>query len=73
MKRPFKCPICNGTGKVSRPLDIAGDLPWSGVESGPWPCTCQGGIVWGPPEIVVEIQDKDGDPAAFWNKEDEET
>lgn len=46
---PFKCPICDGTGLVSRPPCIPGDIEsWSTASSGPYPCkACSGtGIVW---------------------------
>lgn len=43
-----KCPVCNGTGLVSVPPNIPGDLPrFVYGETGPWTCrTCQGsGII----------------------------
>ena len=46
---PHKCPVCDGTGKVSRPTHVAGDQPsWSDSSAGPHPCSaCNGiGIVW---------------------------
>lgn len=49
MELPYRCPICNGTGLVSVPPGIAGDLPsFSSTESGPWPCrVCNGaGLLW---------------------------
>lgn len=48
--KPYKCPVCEGTGIVSRPPHVAGDVKyWADSSSGPYPCrTCQGtGIVWG--------------------------
>lgn len=48
-KTPFKCPACDGTGKVSRPPHIAGDQEtWSDSSCGPYQCNaCNGsGIVW---------------------------
>lgn len=47
--RPFKCPVCDGTGLVSRPPDVAGDQQsWGGTSAGPWSCRACGGagIVW---------------------------
>lgn len=39
-----KCPVCDGTGVVSRPPGIAADQPsFATTSAGPWPCpTCQG-------------------------------
>ena len=50
---PFKCPVCDGTGKVSRPPGVAGDIDsWSSSETGPYDCrACWGNaIIWGPPQ-----------------------
>jgi hypothetical protein len=39
------CPICRGTGLVSRPPHIAGDQPYFVSDSsGPWPCNGCNGI-----------------------------
>ena len=49
-KRPFCCPVCSGTGLVSRPPDVAGDQKeWSSSSTAAYPCkACEGkGIVWG--------------------------
>ncbi len=49
MSIPYKCPVCDGTGRVSRPPEIAGDIEeWSASGSGPYECrACSGtGIVW---------------------------
>lgn len=46
---PYKCPACNGTGLVSRPPWIAGDLDnFTTSSCGPWPCKpCGGsGVLW---------------------------
>ncbi len=46
---PYRCPVCLGTGLVSRPPGIAGDLPtWESTDTGPYSCrACRGtGIVW---------------------------
>lgn len=41
---PHKCPVCDGTGKVSRPPYVAGDLPmWSDTLVGPYQCSPCGG------------------------------
>ena len=48
-QQPFKCPCCDGTGKVSRPPHIAGDIEvWSDNQCGPYPCQpCNGsGVLW---------------------------
>lgn len=52
MSQPYKCPVCDGTGKVSRPPHIAGDQEtWTASRTGPYPCNaCAGaGVLWGPP------------------------
>lgn len=44
-----KCPVCEGTGLVSRPPWVAGDVfVWSDTQTGPYPCrVCSGsGIIW---------------------------
>lgn len=46
---PYKCPVCDGTGIVSRPPHVAGDIPiWSSGGTGVYECkSCEGeGIVW---------------------------
>lgn len=46
-----KCPVCNGTGLVSRPPWVAGDKPvWSSTSAGPWPCKacCGAGVLYVP-------------------------
>jgi hypothetical protein len=52
--KPHKCPVCDGTGLVSRPPYIAGDInEWvSGTSAMTWTCcACSGtGIVWEPDE-----------------------
>jgi len=43
-----KCPVCNGTGLVSRPPGVAGDVEtFPTTSAGPWPCrACNGtGII----------------------------
>ena len=50
---PHKCPVCDGTGLVSRPPYIAGDVPvWVDNCTAPYPCrACLGtGLVWDKPE-----------------------
>mgnify|MGYP001595488580 CR=1 FL=1 len=47
--KPYKCPICNGTGLVSRPPYIAGDVSlWSASNQITWGCpACKGAkIIW---------------------------
>jgi hypothetical protein len=40
-----KCPVCDGTGLVSRPPWIAGDLQeFSTSSAGPWPCKRCAGV-----------------------------
>lgn len=51
---PHKCPVCDGTGIVTRPPGVPGDLPdWSDNKTSNYKCNaCRGtGIVW-------EIEDK---------------
>ena len=46
---PYKCPVCDGTGLVSRPPNVAGDQEtWTSDSTGPFECkACKGsGIVW---------------------------
>lgn len=46
---PYRCPVCNGQGIVSRPPYIAGDIyTWTSSQAS-WVCkACEGkGIVWG--------------------------
>lgn len=42
--RPSKCPVCDGTGLVSRPPGVAGDQrSWPSVSTGPYKCqACNG-------------------------------
>ena len=51
-KKPHKCPVCNGAGKVSRPPNVVGDAPtWSTSSCViSYECNaCKGtGIVWEP-------------------------
>ena len=50
---PHRCPVCNGTGLVSRPPYVAGDQEtWVASEAGPYPCRACGGtgLVWEPTE-----------------------
>jgi hypothetical protein len=45
------CPVCHGTGLVSIPPGVAGDLPtFTSTSIGPWPCrVCAGqGVLWEP-------------------------
>ena len=47
--QPYKCPVCNGQGTVSKPPDIAGDQDtWLASDSVLHPCpACNAtGIVW---------------------------
>ena len=49
MDAVHKCPVCDGTGLVSRPPGIAGDQQtWNYSSAGPFPCNvCKGaGVVW---------------------------
>jgi hypothetical protein len=50
--RPFKCPVCDGAGQVSRPPWVPGDADnWGGTAIASYKChACDGtGVVWGPP------------------------
>lgn len=42
-----KCPVCDGTGLVSRPPGTAGDMnTWSSTAQGPYPCrACKDGVI----------------------------
>ena len=49
MLQPFKCPVCNGYGTVSKPPWIAGDINgWcaGNTQSYQCPACCGNGIVW---------------------------
>ncbi len=49
-----KCPVCDGTGLVSKPPWIAGDQTvWVSSSSGPYPCkVCSGvGMILAPEEV----------------------
>ena len=51
MGAPYKCPVCDGTGLVSRTPGVAGDVPeWPAISTAPYPCrACRGtGLVWTP-------------------------
>ena len=40
-----KCPVCDGTGLVSKPPWVAGDqTQWTTSSAGPWPCKRCNGI-----------------------------
>ena len=46
---PFKCPVCDGSGLVSRPPGVAGDVPsWVGGTVCTFECRACGGkgLVW---------------------------
>ena len=48
--QPHKCPVCDGSGLVSRPPHIAGDVPtWDSYGTATYPCrACTGqGVLWG--------------------------
>ena len=66
---PHKCPVCDGTGLVSRPPHIAGDVEsWADSSSGPYQCKgCNGsGIVWeNPAETLARSVPPSGDDK-FW-------
>ena len=49
MATPHKCPVCNGTGLVSVPPGVAGDVEtFTTASFGPWECRpCEGeGVLW---------------------------
>jgi hypothetical protein len=49
-RKPHKCPVCQGTGIVSRPPWIAGDIgEWTDSGNNTYPCkACDGkGVIWG--------------------------
>lgn len=46
---PHECPVCDGTGLVSRPPWVPGDQPtWTDGGTGPYPCRACGGmgVLW---------------------------
>lgn len=48
-QKPYKCPICDGTGLVSRPPGVAGDQETQvDNQTGPYECRpCLGsGVLW---------------------------
>jgi hypothetical protein len=48
-EQPFTCPVCAGSGKVSRPPHVAGDVvAWTGSGSELYDCrACAGtGVLW---------------------------
>lgn len=47
--KPYKCPVCVGTGLVSVPPGVAGDHGFTSTGTGPWECgACKGNqIIWG--------------------------
>jgi len=54
MSTPIQCPICAGTGLVSRPPWIAGDIEsYTTSTTGPYPCNACGGqgYIMSPPPI----------------------
>ena len=60
---PFTCPVCRGTGVVSRPPWVAGDVStWLEANAGTlYTCrACKGrGIVWKDNEVMREQNEKD--------------
>ena len=49
MNTPHKCPVCEGTGLVSRPPGVAGDqMTWDDNGTSPYNCgPCKGtGVLW---------------------------
>jgi hypothetical protein len=51
LRRPYKCPVCDGAGHVSRPPWVAGDQnTWIASDVATHSChACSGtGIVWSP-------------------------
>ena len=59
MSERQKCPVCNGSGAVSRPPWVAGDQDaWSSICAGPYPCNCCSGAG------VIEMPVKE-DTSAF--------
>jgi len=45
---PYRCPVCNGTGMVSFPPDIPGDLHYTTTEIKNYSCrSCNAsGVIW---------------------------
>lgn len=60
---PYQCPVCNGTGLVSRPPGMAGDVEdWSSTDCVPYTCkACSGTcIVWSHTIIIDAEEPRDG-------------
>lgn len=54
----YKCPVCNGTGLVSRPTYITGDQEmWTSYSTGPYICKCcQGFCVVYVADPIIKIR-----------------
>lgn len=47
--QPYKCPVCDGQGKLNKPPWVAGDQKeWQDINTGPYQChACSGmGVLW---------------------------
>ena len=58
--QPYKCPVCDGTGLVTRPPGLPGDqLTWESSGTAPHSCrACLGtGILWGVRGAPIEREE----------------
>jgi len=63
---PHCCPVCQGSGLVSRPPRVAGDVEvWSANGTAAYGCrACSGtGIVWGPAAPLPDVVGVTVEPA----------
>lgn len=67
-KKPFKCPVCRGSGQVPANLYRDQDCSTNRMERGYVDCrTCKGnGVIWGPPphEGQIRVETSPG-PSSF--------
>ncbi len=64
MNTPHKCPICDGTGLVSRPPGVAGDqMTWDDNGTSPYDCgPCKGtGVLWEKKRMTKHCSDCDAE------------
>ena len=59
-----KCPVCDGTGLVSKPPWVAGDqYTWTATSSGPWSCNrCNGSGTLDQISLIETVKERIADP-----------